>query len=1090
MPRFIQRCLTRALLVLPLALFATPAFAQLSTVTPSHDIFRIPGVGVNRYYAAYDGVDQVYMAVFDGIPGRAVFVNKTGTVIFGPIDISDVNEDPTCAPTCMVGGMRAAFGGPSGRTRFLVSYTLFQPGSTPNNPKRVRIVNWNGGSPTVGAPLTITNLRGDATDSDQAETLWTGQQFIVSYRRSTGTPLPICLVAGVDIDGNMTGGGALTDGISDAMVNPGIACDPASGTCLADGFAWGVPFGPPWGATWARRFNSTSFATIGDSFYLTDVSHNLMEDQRVAFNKKTGQFLAAWVRTRSYIDTRVVGLDGTMNVYDQSKSIGPSLGQIAVSYNDGTQTTLLTFKDNKDAWAVELNDQGYVANISASVPVTIPALEAAGGDYYSATLYPYPVANDADGQWLVGYASMSKAGRAAVVGSTPASLGVTGVSPASGPISVATTVTITGRRFLANPTVTVGGTPATAVTLIDATHIQATVPPNPTAGPVSVTVTNTDAQSATLASGYTYFVPVALTLSFAGSGTVTGSGISCSGNCTVQMQVNVPATLTATPAAGWTFVGWVGDADCADGRLAMSGPTSCTAKFLLLGSIDIDGNGKADLVWRDSVTGVNTIWYQDGATTTGTATIQTITDQTWQIAGVGDLDGDAKADFVWRNRQSGATTVWFMDAATMLGWGYIDTIPDSNWQIATLADLNGDGRMDIIWRNIATGANTVWFMNGPTRVGWSYLQTVSDIRWQIVGSGDFNGDVKADLVLWNASTGQAVVTFMNGTTPTGQAVLGAKPDTNWQLAMVSDVNGDGKVDLVWRNYATGANEVWFTDGTTCTSTAALDPAPVTTALLHKLRALVPNDFNGDGKQDLIWRNSLTGLATVWYMNGPTMAGWGYLATIEDPNWQMAAVADLNGDTKPDLVWRNKVTGDATVWFMDGATMTDWTYLDRVSDPNWEIATAVDLNGDGRADLVWRNKVTGMETAWFMDGARMTGWSYLETHAPVEWHIVAAGDLTGDGKPDLIWWNSSTGQAMVWPMDGTTRNGSAVFDGPNDPNWQIATCGDFNGDGKLDIVWRNYTTGANVIWYMDGTTSTGTAAFDSVPFPEWAIIHRR
>jgi hypothetical protein len=37
----------------------------------------------------------------------------------------------------------------------------------------------------------------------------------------------------------------------------------------------------------------------------------------------------------------------------------------------------------------------------------------------------------------------------------------------------------------------------------------------------------------------------------------------------------------------------------------------------------------------------------------------------WQIAGVGDLDGDGKADLIWRHSQTGDVSAWLMDGATV-----------------------------------------------------------------------------------------------------------------------------------------------------------------------------------------------------------------------------------------------------------------------------------------------------------------------------------------------------------------------------------------------------------------------------------------
>ena len=55
---------------------------------------------------------------------------------------------------------------------------------------------------------------------------------------------------------------------------------------------------------------------------------------------------------------------------------------------------------------------------------------------------------------------------------------------------------------------------------------------------------------------------------------------------------------------------------------------------------------------------------------------------------------------------------------------------------------------------------------------------------------------------------------------------------------------------------------------------------------------IPADFNGDGKSDLIWRNTQTGENLVWLMDGATQIGTGTLTAVPDLNWRLAAVADL------------------------------------------------------------------------------------------------------------------------------------------------------------------------------------------------------
>lgn len=87
----------------------------------------------------------------------------------------------------------------------------------------------------------------------------------------------------------------------------------------------------------------------------------------------------------------------------------------------------------------------------------------------------------------------------------------TSVTPNSGPTGGGTTVTISGANFVSGATVTFGGTPATGVSVPSSTSMTAVTPAH-SAGPVTVTVTNPDLQSASLTGGFTYGTPA--TISF------------------------------------------------------------------------------------------------------------------------------------------------------------------------------------------------------------------------------------------------------------------------------------------------------------------------------------------------------------------------------------------------------------------------------------------------------------------------------------------------------------------------------------------------------------------------------------------------
>ena len=92
------------------------------------------------------------------------------------------------------------------------------------------------------------------------------------------------------------------------------------------------------------------------------------------------------------------------------------------------------------------------------------------------------------------------------------------VSPNHGPTAGGTAVTITGTTFASGATVTIGGTPATNVVVVNSTTITATTPAG-NAGAATITVTNPGGQIGSLANGFTYNAAVAISFNQVASAT-------------------------------------------------------------------------------------------------------------------------------------------------------------------------------------------------------------------------------------------------------------------------------------------------------------------------------------------------------------------------------------------------------------------------------------------------------------------------------------------------------------------------------------------------------------------------------------------
>jgi chitodextrinase len=280
-----------------------------------------------------------------------------------------------------------------------------------------------------------------------------------------------------------------------------------------------------------------------------------------------------------------------------------------------------------------------------------------------------------------------------------------------------------------------------------------------------------------------------------------------------------------------------------------------------------------------------------------------------------DFDGDGKSDILWRNPATGADWVYFMDGKALRYEGFMPTVPDASWKIVGVGDFSGDGRSDILWRNSSSGENYVWLMNGVAIVGQGYLRTV-DLNWRVAGVGDFSGDAKADILWRNTATGENYIQCLDGTSIAWEGYIRSVP-LGWSIAGLGDFNGDGAADILWRNIATGENYLYPMNGIDILATEGYIrsvPGP-------NWQVGAVADFNGDGRADILWRNVSTGENYLYPMNGRTvLGGEGYVRSVTDLSWQIAATADYDGDGKADLLWRNASTGANYLYPMDGTTI--------------------------------------------------------------------------------------------------------------------------------------------------------------------------
>jgi hypothetical protein len=309
-------------------------------------------------------------------------------------------------------------------------------------------------------------------------------------------------------------------------------------------------------------------------------------------------------------------------------------------------------------------------------------------------------------------------------------------------------------------------------------------------------------------------------------------------------------------------------------------------------------------------------------------------------------------------------------------------------------DFNGDGRSDILWRDDG-GVITDWLgqANGGFAANWGNSFKTVTTDWHVAGTGDFNGDGRDD-ILWRNDNGLTVdwLGQANGGFASNYANSAINVPTSWAIAGIGDFNGDGKEDILWRDTASGLTVDWLgqANGSFASNWAN---SVVTVPTDWKVAGI--GDFNGDGLSDILWRNS-AGLTVDWLgqASGGFTNNWNNSAANVPTDWKVAGTGDFNGDGHDDILWRSD-SGWVTEWLgqANGGFTNNWANMAAGVPTDWHVASIGDFNGDGKDDVLWRSD-SGQTTDWLgsSSGGFSDNYSNAASFVPTSWHVQAEAFL--------------------------------------------------------------------------------------------------
>jgi hypothetical protein len=337
---------------------------------------------------------------------------------------------------------------------------------------------------------------------------------------------------------------------------------------------------------------------------------------------------------------------------------------------------------------------------------------------------------------------------------------------------------------------------------------------------------------------------------------------------------------------------------------------------------------------------------------------------------------------------------------------------------------------------------------------------------------DFNADGKADILIRNVFSGALSGWFIDGATVSSKSSFGkVLPKTGKTIMGIKDANGDGRSDLYWYNINTGTVSAWLMNGSTISSKVSyggLSPkdgwSPYGLA-----------DFNNDGKNDLVWYNTLSGEIQVWYINGVNVANKIIKGTLPPKdNWFPIGINDLNGNGSADILLFNPYYGSVSAWLDNGGVPPNLGTLD--PSFGWRPIGLEDFNGNNKADLLWRNIYTGNVALW-LEASSANIVALGKSDPNNGWNIAGFNDFNNDGKSDIFWYSTYTGGTIAWLTDIGVVNFGTLSPAQG---WRPMGLDDFNGDGKADLLWFNAYSNATTTWLLNSSGILQTANYGSIP----------
>lgn len=321
-----------------------------------------------------------------------------------------------------------------------------------------------------------------------------------------------------------------------------------------------------------------------------------------------------------------------------------------------------------------------------------------------------------------------------------------------------------------------------------------------------------------------------------------------------------------------------------------------------------------------------------------------------------DINGDGRVDLVYSSSTTSGGGTWMYQLANSSGGfnaAVNSGISNTNYSFAAAIDYDEDGKDDLI---VPYNGTTWWVIHGSASGLQAPVNTAAAWATNRNGAGvDFNGDGREDLLWWQPGAYGIFVQYRNSSGPgfgTAVRIDNVSAGTPTYLSTLDrknrrrhiDVNGDGIQDVPY-TVLTGSFATFTTN-----SFVLLGGGKGTWTVFVAAGTSAANyfgDFNGDGFTDVAY-SPPSGILTYRMSTGTTFAPAVGLTSVTGTQVGRL-IRDWDGDGLQDLLVANGTSGTWDLYRSNGSGLTNGVSTGVVHG-NPSYVTAIDTNGDGLDDI--------------------------------------------------------------------------------------------------------------------------------------------